>query len=156
MKELLFPLFVILFVSSCAENAVVLPAKTQEGRNTVGYMNGDQPMGGPLTSDDKVYRDSINQLVIETRDYRSYGIYGKFPHDLRLVLEQDSVDLDFSLVDAVHDGDETDSLSNHSFFVSYHNLDKKILSGMFELRFKHYGSDNYQGPKNGRFDIVYP
>lgn len=181
--QLLISLLVIV-LSSCEEESGPLPAKTHEGRNTIGYYvtlenyfgNPDGYIGATWNeTGDTCYKDSNGIIHLSDKDanrFKYYSSYADFY--LNIDFEKDSVTslLKLSKVNYIHPE------FNHSFYyqdadsnyyceITYHNETKRIISGIFEfdltrvdtmqnLDTTFFDTTNY-GVKitSGRFDMRY-
>lgn len=172
--RLLVSIFVLLILFSCEEQGHYLPAKTREGRNTIGYLTADGTIfGGAITNREDIYQNSQNQIVVEYNHIET-SFHTKTESQLLLAMKYDTVSEWYVLGNATYSENyyqaKIDTSKSNYFEVTYHNMNRNIISGNFDLNFIEIGTDTiftsdttyyfdtiYSNRiKDGRFDIRYP
>lgn len=165
---------VLLILFSCEKQGHYLPAMTREGRNTIGYKMSDGTIfGGAITDGEDIYQNSQNQIVVEYNHVET-SFHTKTEFRLMLAMKYDSLSEWYVLADATYNENDyqakIDSSKSNYFEVTYHNTNRNIISGNFDLNFIEIGTDTIftsdttyyfdtlfiDRTKEGRFDIRYP
>ena len=173
LRLLVSILFLLIFFS-CEKQGHYLPPMTREGRNTIGYrVEAGTIFGGAIENGEDIYQNSQNQIVVEY-NYLETSFHTKNEFQLMLAMKYDSVSEWYILANATYNENDyhakIDSSKSNYFEVTYHNMNRNIISGNFDLNFIEIGTDTIftsdttyyfdttysNRTKDGRFDIRYP
>lgn len=170
LKYCISGIILLVLITACTRELQHLPAKSHDGRNTIGYEleNGDI-VGGTLGTGDLVSTDDNRIEIFHSFSYRKN--ITTFNHDITLIFAKDSTGDSYYFEDATYEEHgEVYTLNTDTpnvMDINYQDALQQIIAGTFELNFVEIDTvpisdttfsietTHFQTLSNGRFDIGY-